>query len=88
VAFGSLASNLVARDANDVTDVFVRDRARHVTFLASVARDGAQGNDASTPAAFTPDGRYLLFSSWAGNLVPADASPGPDVFLRDFGRRR
>jgi Tol biopolymer transport system component len=88
VAFGSLASNLVAHDTNDVTDVFVRDRVRHVTILASTARDGAQGNDGAVPAALTPAGRYLLFTSWAGNLVPGDASPGPDVFLRDFGRRR
>jgi Tol biopolymer transport system component len=88
VAFASLASNLVAGDANDVTDAFIRDRVRHTTILASVSTTGEQGHDSSWPAALSVDGRYLLFSSWAGNLVPHDASPGPDVFVRDFGRHR
>jgi Tol biopolymer transport system component len=83
VAFGSLADNLVAGDANDITDVFVRDLSLHTTFVGSVASDGTQGNDGSVPAALSPDGRFLLFSSWAGNLVSNDRSPGPDVFLRE-----
>jgi Tol biopolymer transport system component len=84
VAYASLASNLVAHDSNDITDVFLRDRLGHRTLLASLSDTGQQGNDASTPAALTPDGRYLAFTSWAGNLVPHDESPGPDVFVRDL----
>jgi Tol biopolymer transport system component len=87
VAFASLATNLVAGDANDITDIFVRDRLAHRTSLASISTTGRQGTDSSWPAAFSGNGRYLTFSSWAGNLVPNDQSPGPDVFVRDFGRR-
>lgn len=83
VAFASLADNLVAGDANDITDVFVRDLSLHTTFIGSLASDGTQGNDGSVPAALSPDGRVLLFSSWAGNLVSNDRSPGPDVFVRE-----
>jgi Tol biopolymer transport system component len=85
VAFASLASNLVAGDQNDTTDAVIRDRVAHTTILASLSSTGEQGNDGSWPAAFSADSRYLAFSSWAGNLVPDDASPGPDVFVRDFG---
>jgi Tol biopolymer transport system component len=85
VAFASLASNLVADDANDTTDVFVRDRWTRRTLLVSLGGGGEQGDDASWPAAMSADDRYLAFSSWAGNLVADDASPGPDVFVRDFG---
>jgi Tol biopolymer transport system component len=85
VAFASLATNLVGNDDNDATDVFIRDRVAHLTILASLGADGAHGNDSSWPAAMSADDRYLAFSSWAGNLVPNDMSPGPDVFVRDFG---
>jgi len=85
VAFASLATNLVADDLNDTTDAFIRDRVAHKTILASLSSTGEQGNDSSWPAAMSADDRYLAFSSWAGNLVSDDVSPGPDVFVRDFG---
>jgi Tol biopolymer transport system component len=51
---------------------------------------GGGGGDSSTPI-LTPDGRYVLFASTAGNLVtdtngnalPASAPLTPNVFLRD-----
>jgi hypothetical protein len=46
-----------------------------------------QGDDASwigLGAAFTRDGRYLLFASWAANLVPGDTNSVADVFVRDL----
>jgi hypothetical protein len=85
VLFGSRASNLVADDTNDTMDAFIRDRVAHKTILASRSSTGEQGNDASGPAAMSADDRYFAFSSWAGNLDPDDISPGPDVFVRDFG---
>jgi Tol biopolymer transport system component len=89
VAFASLASNLVAGDANEITDVFVRDLATGRTLLASLGDSGQQGNDGSTPGtiAFSADDRYLAFSSWSFNLVPGDTNRVPDAFVRDFGGR-
>jgi Tol biopolymer transport system component len=84
LAFTSLATNLVANDRNDITDVFVRDLHTHRTRLVSLGAHG-QGDDASwigLGAAFTRDGRYLLFASWAANLVPVDTNSVADVFLR------
>lgn len=87
VAFASLASNLVAGDANDITDVFVRDLKTRHTYLASLGNDDHQGDDGSWPGgvAFSTNDRYLAFSSWAGNLVAGDTNVVPDAFVRDFG---
>jgi hypothetical protein len=88
VAFTSLASNLVAGDANEITDVFLRDLAAGTTTLASLGQAGNQGDDASsaTGVAFSASDRYLAFSSWAANLVAGDTNIVPDAFVRDFGR--
>ena len=86
VAFSSLATNLVAGDRNDITDVFVRDLRTNRTRLVSLGLHG-QGDDASwigLGSAFTQDGRYLLFASWAANLVAGDTNGVADVFLRDL----
>ncbi len=84
VAFGSLASNLVAGDVNDTTDVFVYDRRTGRVTLASRNTDGEQGNDASGNAvgAFSADNAFLAFSSWSSNLVEGDTNGGPDAFVR------
>jgi Tol biopolymer transport system component len=52
------------------------------TRIISVAADGAAGNGDSHNAAMTPDGRYVAFSSAAGNLVE-DPPSGLQVYLRD-----
>jgi Tol biopolymer transport system component len=86
VAFSSLATNLVAHDRNGITDVFIRDLRKHRTQLVSLGLHG-QGDDASwvgLGAAFTRDGRYILFASWAANLVPGDTNGVADVFVRDL----
>jgi Tol biopolymer transport system component len=84
VAFTSLATNLVANDRNDITDVFIRDLRTNRTRLISLGMNG-QGDDASwigLGTAFTGDGRHLLFASWAANLVRGDTNGVADVFLR------
>lgn len=88
VAFSSLATNLVAHDRNGITDVFIRDLRKHRNQLVSLGMHG-QGDDASwvgLGAAFTRDGRYILFASWAANLVPGDTNGVADVFVRDLRR--
>jgi Tol biopolymer transport system component len=86
VAFSSLATNLVANDRNEITDVFIRDLRTNRTRLVSLGMHG-QGDDASWVGlgnAFTRDGRHLLFASWAANLVPGDTNGVADVFVRDL----
>ena len=87
VAFTSLASNLVANDANDITDVFIRDLRSGKTTLASLGAAG-QGDDASSVGGagsgleFSAGARYLAFSSWAANFIAGDTNDKPDAFVR------
>lgn len=84
VLFSSFASNLVAGDTNFVGDAFLRDRQAGVTHRVSVGSGGQQAIDEnSLAAAITPDGRYVLMSSAAPNLVGGDTNGAFDVFVRD-----
>ena len=86
VAFSSFASDLVAGDANQRRDVFVRDLVLGKTVLASVDSSGAQGDGESDlePGAMTRDGSSVVFWSAAGNLVASDGNGFADVFVRDL----
>lgn len=88
VAFDSEATNLVPRDTNGVSDVFVRDRDAGVTTRVSVAGAGTQGNAASSDeVAISADGREVAFGSDASNLVAGDTNGVRDVFVRDRWNR-
>ena len=85
VVFASDASNLVANDTNQTTDVFVRDLTAGTTQLVSVNQQGTgSGNGNSVGPVITPDGRYVAFVSAAEDLVAGDANGIPDVFVRDL----
>ncbi len=86
VVFVSDATDLVMNDTNSHTDVFVRDVRAGTTALVSVNSAGAgSGNSTSDSPAITPDGRYVVFHSYASDLVPNDANGGGgDVFVRDL----
>lgn len=84
VAFGSWASNLVAGDTNGNWDVFVRRLPLGSSERVSISSSGGQGNDWSFNAGLSPDGRYVVFSSRASNLVADDANGRLDLFLRDL----
>lgn len=82
VAFQSDSGNLVAGDTNSKWDIFVRDLVANTTIRISVDDNGAQSNDASTTAVLSADGKYVLFTSQASNLVSGDTNLKSDVFMR------
>ena len=86
VAFGGDDSDLVPGDTNGFPDVFVWDAATDAHVRASLAYDGAQADAAvfHGPGSLTSDGRYLLMTSWATNLVPGDTNGFGDAFVRDL----
>jgi Tol biopolymer transport system component len=84
VAFYSFASNLVAGDGNGVADLFVKDLASGEITRVSTAANGAEGNDASFGAVFSPDGSKIAFYSYASNLVSGDSNGAADVFVKDL----
>jgi Tol biopolymer transport system component len=84
VAFTSAATNLVDGDTNNQRDAFVFDRQTGTTTRASVAYNGDQPIlDSFTPE-LSADGRFLVFTSFASNLVEFDINEGSDVFVRDL----
>ncbi len=83
VAYYSDASNLVAGDTNNTTDIFVRDLQAGTTSRVSVDSAGGQSNSISYWPALSSDGRFVSFASFATNLVPGDTNGTGDVFLHD-----
>ena len=83
VAFTSSASNLVAGDTNVESDAFIRDTLTGVTTRVSTSSAGVEGNSPSYASAISADGRYVLFSSDATNLVAGDTNWCRDAFIKD-----
>ncbi|WP_162815552.1 PD40 domain-containing protein [Microvirga aerophila] len=50
----------------------------------STAADGAQGNGDSYYSSFNSDGRYVVFTSEASNLVANDTNGKQDIFRKDL----
>jgi Tol biopolymer transport system component len=92
IAFTSDATNLVRGDRNGHADVFVRDFMTGRTRRVSVASDGTEAFDASGSPSISPMGRFVAFTSYAGNLVEGDTNGNgaPDVFIHNVknGRTR
>jgi TolB protein len=96
LAFSSGASNLAA-EQDPVQDIFVRDRVSRTTELVSVNSSGIPSDGISIDPAISADGKYVVFTSDATNLVPGDTNqcfyglldetsrPGdcPDIFVHN-----
>ena len=84
VVFDSVASNLVADDANDEMDVFVHDRWMGITKRVSIASSGIEGDDYSRKADISGNGRFVAFESKATTLTGKWEDVWlVDVFLHD-----
>jgi len=83
VIFLSSASNLVSGDTNGYRDVFVHDRQNATTKRLSISSAGTAANNHSDMPSISVDGRYVVFSSNASNLVPDDSNNQSDVFVYD-----
>ena len=85
VGFESNDVTLVRNDRNGFfSDAFVFDRERRQLRLVSRNSDGEQGNDDSFGALVSDNGRFVVFSSRASNLVRGDTNQAVDVFRRDL----
>jgi Tol biopolymer transport system component len=83
VVFASDATNLVPGDANAEKDIFVRDNAAGTTELISESINGGSANGVSGQPDISDDGRYVVYWSFADDLVPGDSNGGSDVFWHD-----
>jgi hypothetical protein len=83
VVFSSLANNLVDDDTNGVSDIFLRDVVNGITTRVSVGLNGSEANAGSVAPDISADGRYIVFSSLASNLVEEDTNGINDIFFYD-----
>lgn len=101
VVFNSDATELIDVDGNNNRDVFVRDRdtdedgiydepdsVRTTRVPAYIPGSSAEPNGDSGQVSISEDGRYIVFTSYATNLVVPDLNGSvPDIYLvdRDYG---
>jgi Tol biopolymer transport system component len=81
VVYFADSDQLLDEDANGFADIFAFDRATGGLFLLNRSASGDQGNNWSSDPKVTPDGQYVLFQSFASNLVDDDTNGMGDVFL-------
>ncbi len=83
LAFQSFADNLVASDSNGVLDAFVHDRVLRTTQRVSVDSSGNEANAECGVEGISGDGRYVVFTTSASNLVASDSNGVGDTFVHD-----
>lgn len=83
VVFGSSASDLVPGDENSQNDVFVRDLVAGTTVRANLDWNGDESG-AAFDGGISADGRYVVFTSSAWDVVQGDDNDTNDVFVRDL----
>lgn len=81
--FSSPAENLVEGDDNGVQDVFLRDLRVGTTTRISVTWDGAQLDLWSSAPRISAMGRFIAFTSPAGDVVRGDTNGLVDAFVRE-----
>ena len=85
VSFHSAASDLVNPGNLGHANVFVRDMMLRTTRLISANRSGTNsGNADSVGAIFSPDDRWVLFTSAATDLTTNDTGGATNLFARDL----
>ena len=83
IVLRSSASNLVPHDTNDQPDIFVYNRTTDRIRRVSFASHGAQSNGDVGGSDIAANGRYVVYRSFATNIVPADKDILSDAFIFD-----
>ncbi len=93
IVFASDATNLAPGDTNGVTDIFLHEQETIqlaafdplpiVTTRISVSNEGVEANGPSGNPRISANGRWIVFSSAASNLVAGDTNNKTDIFLYD-----
>ena len=83
IAFQSRATDLVVNDNNGKQDIFVRDTKSSNIERVNVSPNGIEADQDSESPDISGDGKLIVFSSAAENLVPGDTNLKKDIFLRN-----
>ncbi|GBG13989.1 uncharacterized protein NMK_1545, partial [Novimethylophilus kurashikiensis] len=82
--FTSSADYLDIGGTNAADDIFLKDIHTGSLIEVSTSATGELGNSASLSAVISGDERYVLFTSFANNLVIGDTNAAYDVFRKDL----
>lgn len=80
VLFKSRSSRLLPGDTNEWSDIFLRDLSANKTLSLSRGMDG-MANGLSFNPIFSPNGQFVLFQSFASNLIPGDHNQAMDLLI-------
>jgi Tol biopolymer transport system component len=83
VVFASDADNLSANDVNGADDIFLFDRTTRSMERISIGPGASPANSYSYTPVASDDGRYVVFTSVATNLVSSATSGLISVYVRD-----
>lgn len=90
VTFCSSSSALVANDNNNLWDIFLWERNKPGLRRISLTHDGKerlQGDESASrqvASSISGNGRYVVYTTTAPNMVPGDNSKYQDVFVYDI----
>lgn len=84
ISFYSFASNLVADDTNDATDIFVHILDTATTTRISLSSTGVQGDRYSFDPAISADGHIVAFNSDSTTFVSGDTNNLYDIFVYEI----
>lgn len=87
VAFSSEATNLAPGNVTGVTNVYVHDMETGKTWCASMRSNGTFGDGRTNVPVISPDGKYIVYKSDAGNLVSGDTNSKYDMFFGAAGAK-
>ena len=69
VVFPSLSANMVTNVAGGIQQIYLRDRVNATTSLVSQSVSAVPGGSQSDQAAISSNGRFIVFRSFANNLI-------------------
>jgi len=84
VVFSSNASNLIAGDTNESSDIFRRRVSTGETQIASLRYNGLPSDGANYSPDISSNGRYIVYESSSTNMVTGDSNGVSDIFRRDM----
>lgn len=83
VLFSSDAENLAPGGSPGMYDCFLRDRLLGTTVTIPPSADGLPLDGETAAMGMTPDGRWIVFSSTASNILPGPAPAHPQIHVLD-----
>ena len=83
VAFSSASTQLVPDDNNIRRDIFLWNRTSSTIERVNVTQIGEEADRSSYVPALNADGRFIVFQSYASNLVADDTNYMGDIFMSD-----